>query len=660
MDCVFAVAIVVLLLIIDFFFFNVFLCMQEVKVKMRGKGVMRGLSEPKSCSGKKTLKRCNMKGKFENVVLIDVDGDRFDNVIIIDAPESEGEDLQGSSGSEGDKQFPSPGVISIDDDDETDKMDDPQNCVKRGGDMDSDDSRKNCPAPDFMRKSAGLDDDDDCRFIKVKKSAFKLSKCKKTYTGKTSCGKRFGLSPESEDSSSESDCELMEDSVGKLQEEWEKAFQRKRYSVRNGQSGLEDETGALGTHNHTPAGVEETSTQQYPETPASSGSSDSNIQKQNSSICETNSHNCLGGTCFNCGIERPFEESDKKVDESFSQSKYGPTAEAQASHVQADVIFGREQFMKDPLSRDGNQEFSQVPSNCDPYPSDLQHGKTVPNGKEELQSKEPSMSIPKLSEEKQVDDGIAPFDFEIGTVFDESASVKTPLGGMPVGSSMNYCDREKVAFEGSSWNNKTQIKQSFSIEEQSNSKNTDERDTLNVQGVDAAVSGEKDVITDREKLKETDEYKRAEEEEWASRQRELKIQAEEAQRLRKRRKAESMRLLDMERRQKQRLEEMREIQKKDEENMSLKEQLRIEIRKELSKLELSCIDMASLLRSLGIPVAGGLRPMPNEINAAYKRALLRFHPDRAAKTDIHQQVEAEEKFKLISRMKEKFLATSYH
>ncbi|XP_047975414.1 uncharacterized protein LOC125217887 isoform X2 [Salvia hispanica] len=59
------------------------------------------------------------------------------------------------------------------------------------------------------------------------------------------------------------------------------------------------------------------------------------------------------------------------------------------------------------------------------------------------------------------------------------------------------------------------------------------------------------LISEREKLKETDEYKRAMEEEWASRQQALQIQAEDAQRerrLRKRIKAESMRMLDMERR----------------------------------------------------------------------------------------------------------------
>ncbi|KAJ6987852.1 hypothetical protein NC653_020945 [Populus alba x Populus x berolinensis] len=168
----------------------------------------------------------------------------------------------------------------------------------------------------------------------------------------------------------------------------------------------------------------------------------------------------------------------------------------------------------------------------------------------------------------------------------------------------------------------------------------------------------KDIINDREKLKETEEYKQAMEEEWAARQQQLQIQAEEAQRLRKRRKAETLRILDMERRQKQRVEEMREAQKKDEENLNIKERFRVEVRKELYRLEVTCINMASLLRGLGIHVEGGFQPLPNQVHAAYKRALLKFHPDRASKTDIRRQVEAEEKFKLISRMKEKFLSTS--
>nr|XP_010906190.1 uncharacterized protein LOC105033203 [Elaeis guineensis]XP_010906191.1 uncharacterized protein LOC105033203 [Elaeis guineensis]XP_019702134.1 uncharacterized protein LOC105033203 [Elaeis guineensis] len=160
------------------------------------------------------------------------------------------------------------------------------------------------------------------------------------------------------------------------------------------------------------------------------------------------------------------------------------------------------------------------------------------------------------------------------------------------------------------------------------------------------------LIWGREKHKESDEYRRADEEEWASRQRVLQIQAEEAQRLRKKRKAENSRLMEMEKRQKQRLEEIRELQKKDEEIIHLKEKLRAEVRKELDKMEGRYRDMASLLRGLGIHVEGGPFPLSHEVNAAYKQALLKFHPDRASRTDIRRQVEAEETFKLISRLKE--------
>ncbi|GKB38511.1 DnaJ domain-containing protein [Tanacetum coccineum] len=191
---------------------------------------------------------------------------------------------------------------------------------------------------------------------------------------------------------------------------------------------------------------------------------------------------------------------------------------------------------------------------------------------------------------------------------------------------------------------------------------------------------EDSIISEREKLKETDEYKRALEEELAERERALKIQAEEAQHMRlmlKRKKAQSLRILDMERRQKQRVEEIRESQKKDEENMNLKEQYRGEVIEGLKKLEITCIDMASLLRGLGIEVGEGPVPLSHEatihqmasvcgvvarevakplgchVRAAYKRALLKFHPDRASNGDMLQQVEAEEKFKLLFRMKGK-------
>uniref|UniRef100_A0A0D9VZ41 J domain-containing protein n=1 Tax=Leersia perrieri TaxID=77586 RepID=A0A0D9VZ41_9ORYZ len=164
-----------------------------------------------------------------------------------------------------------------------------------------------------------------------------------------------------------------------------------------------------------------------------------------------------------------------------------------------------------------------------------------------------------------------------------------------------------------------------------------------------AVDLQDGLIGIREKHKESEEYKRAQEEEWAARQRQLQIQAEEAQRLRKRKKAEAMRLLDMEKRQKQRLEEVRESQRKNEENIQLKEKYRGVVRLELEDMERRYIDMASILRALGIAVESG------EVKAAYKQALLKFHPDRVSRSDMYQQVKAEETFKFISRLKEKLL-----
>ncbi|MBA0816011.1 hypothetical protein Gohar_000720 [Gossypium harknessii] len=226
--------------------------------------------------------------------------------------------------------------------------------------------------------------------------------------------KTFWFSPESLDSSSENGCsdyELMKDSVGKLHEWWEKAYKRKKYNVRNGQSGLEDHTNALGSLNDIPTELEEENrAQQSAQSPASSVSGDSNIQNQNSSTIDT-SDNYSGGTYRNCGTESPFVESDKKLNnESFSPP------------------------------RNGDQEFSWATSNCDPYPSYLQHGRMGSNGNEKLQSKEPSMPIS-------------------GTVVDKYSSVKTQLGGMLVVSSKDYCNKEKAIIGKSSHYDVTQIKQ---------------------------------------------------------------------------------------------------------------------------------------------------------------------------------------------------------
>lgn len=51
----------------------------------------------------------------------------------------------------------------------------------------------------------------------------------------------------------------------------------------------------------------------------------------------------------------------------------------------------------------------------------------------------------------------------------------------------------------------------------------------------------------------------------------------------------------------------------DEENMNLKERYRTEVRQELKKLEIICVNMASLLRGLGIHVGDSPVPSSNEV-----------------------------------------------
>ncbi|OAE24099.1 hypothetical protein AXG93_2752s1130 [Marchantia polymorpha subsp. ruderalis] len=85
--------------------------------------------------------------------------------------------------------------------------------------------------------------------------------------------------------------------------------------------------------------------------------------------------------------------------------------------------------------------------------------------------------------------------------------------------------------------------------------------------------------------------------------------------------------------------------------MDEREQLRGQVRERLENLASRCSDLASLLRRLGVIVDGGNNPSDQQVNAAFKRALVKFHPDRVLDADPRRLVEAEETFKLINRTK---------
>jgi curved DNA-binding protein CbpA len=59
-----------------------------------------------------------------------------------------------------------------------------------------------------------------------------------------------------------------------------------------------------------------------------------------------------------------------------------------------------------------------------------------------------------------------------------------------------------------------------------------------------------------------------------------------------------------------------------------------------------------VLRAFGVELEGtgpGQKPTAGQLRKAYRQAMLRFHPDRQGKASVRERVEAEEKFKIISR-----------
>lgn len=657
---------------------------------------MREDFQLRACSGKRVPKSCNVKGNNDNNVPIDIDSDELDDVVIIDAPDSLRQNFEGSSVLRRREKFPLRGIISIDDD-ETTNMDEP--CIDMadcGGDLDSDaSSSRSCHAAEYMWKSVDSTDD-ECQVVHEKKPAFNFSRCKQTYSRTApsrNLQNHYGLNSESESGSSGSDCsdcELMEGSLGKLREQWEKASMRRKCN-----SGFEDEASPSGSHNGTNGNVAEDN-----RTPSvCSDSSNGNVQMGSASAFPATGNGDLAEVSFSPEMESVFVGTSQKLNgESYPGLRSDSTVRTPSSQCKQSAQYREE--TSNEYSHGGaafyNKASYQQPSvwSYGGQRSDKEYntkfwfmdkeknamGKMHADSQYTgVQNANASMCNGKCPSERHADHEkvLKRKDETPATIFRNIHLKESEQGtgfkgrGKRVSGGPLACDPQssdglhgKDGLYASMKKSKQGMphleeEQELLITPSTSAGNPyDDRGQLCIPTGATPSSAEGDIINDREKLKETDEYKRAVEEEWASRQRQLQIQAEEAQRLRKRRKAESMRVLDMARRQKERVEEMRETQKKDEEKMSLKEQFRVEVLKELNKLEMTCIDMASLLRGLGIHVGGGFHPLSNEVHAAYKRALLKFHPDRASRTDIRQQVEAEEKFKLVSRMKEKFLSTS--
>jgi hypothetical protein len=651
----------------------------------KGKGKVMGHSQPQpgACSGRRTLRSCRSKKDAENVVLIDVDGDSFRNVILIDIPESLGKKIQAPESHVPRKngRYPLHNVIYIDDDETAE-----EHCNGKGVN-----GKENLAgASSGMRCATSYEnsDGDDCQFVQENISPVTISKCKRTYSGKVSSRNIYGLSSDIEiDDSSDNDfdCEFM----GSSFEQWEEAAMKRKNGVRNG---YED----VGRGSKFDKHAKETLFEDLRKHPQKS-----KLERKNNFSTE----NQASTSKIFCDDIHETERRSQSREFNFNRKDVPPKDKpknAEQGPVLSTSEVNEEASFENTKQSNGTVRDIFKENLTPKYSSRESEVEIGKNLHEESATKDPSLCKDGLGDGA---DNI--FYAENGnhqTVYGEESSFinereklteTNPYErafeeewaykqrGLQIQAEetqksrrmrkMRDDDETSSSVENSYINEREKIKETDLYKRAVEEEWASRQKELQIQAeeaqqlkqmckkIDNDITNEiveNSLINEREKIKETDDYKRAVEEEWASRQRELQIQAEEAQnmkRMLKRRKAETMRILDVEKRQKQRVEEMRETQKKDEENMNLKERLRAEVRKELQMLELLCRDMASLLRGLGIVVNGGLNPSPQEVRVAYKKALLNFHPDRASQSEIRQQVEAEEKFKLISRMKDKFL-----
>ena len=76
---------------------------------------------------------------------------------------------------------------------------------------------------------------------------------------------------------------------------------------------------------------------------------------------------------------------------------------------------------------------------------------------------------------------------------------------------------------------------------------------------------------------------------------------------------------------------------------------------------MGCITLADALRAFGVAVEGGAHPQPCHVAAAYKRAVLAFHPDRQQRRSgdehdagaLYAAALAAETFKLLAALRQR-------
>ncbi|MCD7445909.1 hypothetical protein HAX54_024609, partial [Datura stramonium] len=534
-------------------------------VKRQMSGVSLGESHGRPRTGKKTLRRCNDGAGADHIVLIDVECETFSNVIFIDVPESTPKKFRGKTAAKKDKRrSPLRNIILIDDD-ESNENEYPEFGVEDDHHFFQDPSPSMRPCSTSKSAEEPLDEfGDDCQFVRENISPVKLSKCKRTYSGKAPVQNRFGLMSDSESSSSDDD-DFIEDYSGKLREQWQKAS-LKRKNDNNGQSGVRDINSASTVGIQPGPGERE-------EHPACSGHSKSSTEKED--LCPKPTHEscCFSGMAdvhdegdpqmenFEedyPGIPREYQQnpSMKKHSEQGNEGSIpaaGPCLEKPVSCGERNFSCRRyrvaeeephlrkhqhdvetENGMSRYISADNGKKCQETAKNYNfHFSKESRHKTSSFNGKEDLFSGGFPLWTTRLSVGHHRD-----CNYPNGSVSPRESSIcrKASSGSRISGKKCVNQENEKWipdrTSELSANHNETQPRNRGSLVDEdlsesiSMNQNKDERhDDVNGQdGENVEGCVENCITTERERIKETSEYKKALEEELASRQRALEIQ----------------------------------------------------------------------------------------------------------------------------------------
>ena len=95
----------------------------------------------------------------------------------------------------------------------------------------------------------------------------------------------------------------------------------------------------------------------------------------------------------------------------------------------------------------------------------------------------------------------------------------------------------------------------------------------------------------------------------------------------------------------------REAQESRNEEEQSSESIREEFRREW-ETKVASLNLAETLECFGVAVEGGAHANAKQLRSAYRKALLRFHPDRQGAKELRERVAAEERFKILSQKME--------